>query len=242
MNISKRLQAVAAMVSDSTFGDSHRVVDVGTDHGYIPIFLMKSGKISEAVAMDVNEGPLSKADFNIHSYGFEDRISTCLSDGLEKYQAKPEDSIVIAGMGGLLMIRILAEGMDKLSKIRELILQPQSDIGLVRHFLHDHGFIIDQENMLIDDGKYYTMMHAVWGPKDDLDTAYEQPWMYAYGKLLVEHRHPVLKQFLEKELSVNTQICCHLEAVGSQTAFCRADEMRKEIAMIKEVLDIYDRK
>ena len=121
-------------------------------------------------------------------------------------------------------------------------MQPQSDIGLVRHFLHDHGFIIDQENMLIDDGKYYTMMHAVWGPKDDLDTAYEQPWMYAYGKLLVEHRHPVLKQFLEKELSVNTQICCHLEAVGSQTALCRADEMRKEIAMIKEVLDIYDRK
>lgn len=242
MNISKRLQAVAALVGDSASGDSYRVIDVGTDHGYVPIFLMKNGKIKEAVAMDVNEGPLSKADFNIHSYGFEDRISTCLSDGLEKYQAKPGDSIVIAGMGGLLMIRILTEGIDKLSKVRELILQPQSDIGLVRHFLHDQGFVIDQENMVIDDGKYYVMMHAVRGPKDGLDTAYEKPWMYAYGKLLVEKRHPVLKQFLEKELSVNTQIFCHLETVGSQTALCRADEMGKEIAMIKEVLDIYDGK
>lgn len=87
-----------------------RLADVGTDHAYIPIYLMQNGVIPQAVAMDINQGPLLRATENIRRYGLTGRIETRLSDGLEKLQAGEADTILIAGMGGLLMVRILENG------------------------------------------------------------------------------------------------------------------------------------
>ena len=105
MQISKRLEAVADMVTSGC-----RIVDVGTDHGYIPIFLTEAGKITHAIAGDVNRGPLQKAVEHISQYGLEEQIETRLSDGLAAVQPGEADSIIIAGMGGPLTVRILKEG------------------------------------------------------------------------------------------------------------------------------------
>ena len=105
MQISERLRTVAGMVSPGC-----RLADVGTDHAYIPIYLMQNGVIPQAVAMDINQGPLLRATENIRRYGLTGRIETRLSDGLEKLQAGEADTILIAGMGGLLMVRILETG------------------------------------------------------------------------------------------------------------------------------------
>ena len=102
MHIAKRLEAVAAMVEPGS-----RLIDVGTDHGYIPIYLKAHGCIKEALAMDINEGPLKKARDNIQKYGFEADIKTRISDGLKEAKDGEGDSIVIAGMGGALTIKIL---------------------------------------------------------------------------------------------------------------------------------------
>ena len=123
MQLSKRLSAVAEFVTPGGC-----LVDVGTDHGYVPIALLEQKKISSAIAMDVNRGPLERAREHIAQYQMGDYIETRLSDGLHALRAGEGDSLLIAGMGGGLTIRILSEGEPLLSGFRELILEPQSDI------------------------------------------------------------------------------------------------------------------
>ena len=103
--LSIRMQAVADLVSDGM-----RIADIGTDHGFVPIALVSAGRCPYAVAADVRRGPLSHAAENIRKYGLSEVIETRLSDGLEKIKPGEADSIIIAGMGGMLMIRILEEG------------------------------------------------------------------------------------------------------------------------------------
>ena len=158
MQISERLRAVAGMVSPGC-----RLADVGTDHAYIPIYLMQNGVIPQAVAMDINQGPLLRATENIRRYGLTGRIETRLSDGLEKLQTGEADTILIAGMGGLLMVRILENGQGVLAGCRELVLQPQSDIRSVRAYLEEKGWQLDREDLVFEDGKYYPMMRVEHG-------------------------------------------------------------------------------
>jgi len=127
MQLSKRLSAVAEFVTPGGC-----LVDVGTDHGYVPIALLEQQKISSAIAMDVNRGPLERAREHIAQYNMGDYIETRLSDGLHALRAGEGDSLLIAGMGGGLTVRILSEGEPLLSGFRELILEPQSDIDRVR--------------------------------------------------------------------------------------------------------------
>ena len=105
MELSKRLQAVANLVSDGLV-----VADIGTDHGYIPIYLVKNGKCPSALAMDVNEGPILRAKEHVISYGLEDKIQTRLSNGVKALSVGEAECVVVAGMGGALMIRIMEEG------------------------------------------------------------------------------------------------------------------------------------
>lgn len=162
MNLSKRLRMVADCVTKGNV-----VADVGCDHAYISIYLVEGKIAPKTIALDVNEGPLLRAQENIASYGFESLISTRLSDGLHKLKPNEVDSIVIAGMGGPLMIRILEEGSECVKTAKELILQPQSEIWRVREYLHNLNFEITKEDMCIDEGKYYTVLHArpqsLWG-------------------------------------------------------------------------------
>ena len=106
MELSKRLKTVAAAVTPG-----HRVADVGTDHGYIPIYLVERGLCPAACAMDVNRGPLARAEEHIRQEGLSDRIGVRLSDGLEKLSPEETDTVVISGMGGELICRILREGV-----------------------------------------------------------------------------------------------------------------------------------
>lgn len=156
MQISRRLQAVSGMVTSG-----FRLADVGTDHGYIPIELVRSGRVPHAVAMDINRGPLLRAQENIRRYGLEGQIETRLSDGLHALAPGEADSVVIAGMGGLLVVRILQEGSAALEGVRELILQPQSELRSVRLYLEEAGYEIADEDLVCEDGKFYPMMRAV---------------------------------------------------------------------------------
>lgn len=155
LQLSKRLQAVAELV-----GECSTIADVGTDHGYIPVYLVAVGKARRAIAMDINEGPLSRAKEHILQYGLEQKIETRLSDGCLALKPKEADVIVIAGMGGALMQRILTQGGKFAGTARKLVLQPQSEITAFREFLLRQGYRIVAEDMVLEDGKYYPMMAA----------------------------------------------------------------------------------
>lgn len=226
MQLSKRLSAVAEFVTPGGC-----LVDVGTDHGYVPIALLEQKKISSAIAMDVNRGPLERAREHIAQYQMGDYIETRLSDGLHALRAGEGDSLLIAGMGGGLTIRILSEGEPLLSGFRELILEPQSDIDRVRAWLLEHGFFLAQENFVEEDGKYYPILRAVHGEKEDLKA--EELF---YGPRLLENQNPVLLEYLQKQQNQNRMLIGQLSGNPGEKATQRLCELKEKEAILESAL------
>lgn len=229
MELSKRLYAVASMVTKG-----NRVADVGTDHAYIPIYLVRQKITPGAIAMDINKGPMERAKKHIEAYGLSNYIEVRLSDGVHELKKDEADTLIVAGMGGALVKKIMEEGKEVLSSMQELILQPQSEVFLVRKYLEEAGFRITEENFVLDDGKYYPMMKAVKGNmflKEDI--------FYQYGAQLLKKQNMVLKEFLLKEqqlyLSIEEKLCGNQKEDASQ----RKKEVQKKLSDIEKALEFY---
>lgn len=150
-----------------------KVADVGTDHGYLPIWLLKSGWIKSAVALDINPGPLESARHNGKRYGLGREISYRLSDGLEKICPEEADDIVIAGMGGELILRIIEETPWLKDPDKLLVLQPMSSVPELRIGLRELGFQILVEQAVWDAGKVYSAFSASYiGEKPETNSLY----------------------------------------------------------------------
>ncbi len=220
--LSKRLEAVAAMVTEGNI-----VCDVGCDHGFVPVYLVLNGISPSVIAMDVREGPLMAAKGHVREYRLSDYIETRLSDGLTALRAGEADTVICAGMGGRLVVKILEDGKEKAVKMKELILQPQSDLQYVREYLRNAGYVIADENMVMEDGKYYPMMRVC--PKGDGRDAWKERQQEnpleevgvevrlkdKYGPVLLQEGHPVLKAYLERERGIYRQILENLEKNGN---------------------------
>lgn len=189
MELSKRLYAIAQMVKEET------AADIGTDHGYLPIFLVKEKGLKRVIACDVNKGPLKKAEENIAEYGVGEYIETRLGDGLERVKPGEAQCITISGMGGMLIIKILSDGIETVRSAKRIIVQPQHDIPRVRQFIMDIGFMIEDEAMVFEDGKYYTAISAVKGS----DTPYDEKELL-FGRRLIERKDECLKKYIEFRL------------------------------------------
>ena len=181
--------------------------------------------------MDINKGPLERAKSHIAEAGLTAYIETRLSDGLHELKRGEADTVLIAGMGGALMVRILSEGTEALKEVRELVLQPQSEIGDVRRWLGSHGWHIIKEDILLDEGKYYPMFKAVPGEAEDYTEA-----EYRFGKLEMQESPEVLADFLRKRLEVNRQIAAGLPENGEERIAARRAEVAAEIRLLTEVL------
>lgn len=237
MELSKRLQTVSMAVTPG-----NRLADVGTDHGYIPIYLVKKGLCPKAYAMDVNKGPLARADEHIRQEMLSDRIETRLSDGLSKLSPEEADTIIIAGMGGELICRILREASHFLSAGKEFILQPQSEWFKVRHLLHDFGYHMEKEWFLKEEGKYYVVIKAL-PAADGRKEAYPDEFQYVYGTCLLQERNPVLLEYLRKEKDKKQQILERIAIQEENKTFSegkkrelRRKQLEKEIQEIEGYL------
>lgn len=233
VQLSERLTAIAEMVTEG-----NRLVDVGCDHGYLPVYLMLQHKIPGAIATDVGKGPLTRAQEHIAQYHMEAYIETRLCNGLSEIRSGEGDTLVIAGMGGPLMERILSEGRHALPGFQELILQPQSDIPHFRRFVMQNGYQIIQEEMILEDGKFYPIMKvvqhegeqpAVWSREEEM-----------FGRLLLERKHPVLKLYLERELRIRSEISAQLESASGDVAMKRRMEVEEEKQLILTALKRYE--
>lgn len=231
IELSKRLQAVADLVSPGM-----RLADIGTDHAYIPIYLMENEKIPQAIAMDINKGPLERAEEHIKAHGLEQQIQTRLSDGMAKLQAGEADCAVIAGMGGALMIKILEEGRETAFQLQELVLQPQSELKKFRIYLLENGYRVLAEDMVYEDGKYYPMMKVKPG---EMTGESWKPEELEYGKYLLDTAHPVLKQFLEREIQICHGVLESLAKQDTERAKERRREMEEQIQHVQHILETY---
>lgn len=261
MQLSKRLQTVADTV---TKGNS--VADIGCDHAYIAIYLIEEAIAPKVIAMDINKGPLQRAEENIRAKRYEKNIETRLSDGLEKLNKSEVDTILMAGIGGALMIRILEDGDEVLLGSKELVLSPQSEINQVRKYLHKKNFAIVEEKMLLDEGKYYVVMKAAkivfrdeihnqevqkvenlkeeyqkneFQKEEYLVNEYQKEVFYQYGKLLLERKEPVLWDFLKREEKLNLEIIDKLKESPSQRSDVRMAEIEDSLSIINEAFSYY---
>lgn len=239
--LSERLKLVASFVPEGS-----RIADIGTDHGYVPIYLAETGKIKSALAMDVRKGPLERAEEHINEYRQDAAdtaipIETRLSNGLEKLQTKEADTVIIAGMGGELEISILEAGKQLWSGIPHWIFSPQSDLEKFRRYLKENGFFIEDEAMILDEGKFYTVIKAGFGQSGKDTWECKTVSEYRFGAVLLRRKDVVLKQYLLKEEKRVEGILKGFagkkeeELTVGQAAACRT--LKEELSYIREAQD-----
>lgn len=237
IRLSNRLSALAGLVTKGQC-----LADIGTDHGYIPIYLCQKEVIPSAIAMDIGKGPLQQAMDHIRAQGLASRIETRLSDGLTALQPGEADTILIAGMGGGLVKKILSEGKHALTGKEELILQPQSEIAQVRYYLRMQGFQIVEEEMVLEDGKYYPMMKVIQGKcSEKTETGLAEQVEDAFGPVLLKKKHPVLRDWLQRELHTMDMVSRQLSQQPEHDRIrLRMIQIQEKRQLILEALKRYE--
>jgi tRNA (adenine22-N1)-methyltransferase len=190
VNLSPRLLAVARLVPKCSV-----VADIGTDHAYVPIYLVENGIADFVIASDVVEGPAMRAIENIKRHNLSDKIDVRIGNGLEK--VKQADVIIIAGMGGKLICDIISESRPIIDKAQMLILQPMTAIYEVRRYLHINNFTITDEHLAQEDEKVYNIMVVKSGSEIIEDDIY-----YHIGKKLIETKDKLLKKYIDKKFTL----------------------------------------
>ena len=222
--ISKRLELVASFVPQGSI-----LLDVGSDHAYLPIELVERGQIEAAIAGEVVDGPYQSAVKNVEAHGLEEKIQVRLANGLAAFEEEDQVSVItIAGMGGRLIATILGEGLDKLASVERLILQPNNREDDLRLWLQEHGFQIVAESILEEAGKFYEILVVEAGEMhlsaSDL----------RFGPFLSKEVSPVFVQKWQKEAS-------KLEFALSQIPeknLAERQVLAHKIQAIKEVLHV----
>ncbi len=200
MLLSDRMRAVVGLVQPCK-----SIADIGCDHGYVAMELVRSKICRHVIAMDINSGPLDRAKQHIIEYDMQAYIETRLSDGVSALQTGEAEGIICAGMGGRLVISILEQGKELVSAMRQIVLQPQSELAEVRRYLRKKGFLIDREDIIYEDGKYYPMMRALpgafgrleWQIGENLEQKCRQSGVYVNG--IPTYRHPFDISEISKE-------------------------------------------
>lgn len=252
IELSLRMQTVADMVQPGGC-----VCDIGCDHAFVSIYLVANGIADHVIASDVRMGPCTIARENIARWGMDDRIDLRLGDGLDTVKPGETDSIIIAGMGGILITDILSAGKTVVDTAKQLVLQPQSELEHVRRYIHEQGWFITDEKMLVDAGKYYVVMSVDVGESSrneektndiagiarsendrfahnsDLQEIY-----FKYGRRLLESHSAVLKDYLEDRRRSLVDIISGLEHAKTDNARKRCLELRHEQECIERALEL----
>ncbi|HPD01119.1 MAG TPA: class I SAM-dependent methyltransferase [Acetivibrio sp.] len=212
MDLKGRLGLIADMVPQCDV-----VCDIGTDHAYIPIYLVMNNRCKRAVASDIRKGPIKVADKNIEKYNLRNYIDTRVGNGLETVRDGEEDTIIIAGMGGLIISGILEEGFETVKKANSLIIQPMYSIELVRKWLYENGFEIYDERLSKEDRRIYNVLAAKWtGSVQKKEEIY-----YYIGEKLFENKDRLLESYIQNKLRQLNKIICEMEKMNDKNSALR---------------------
>ncbi|UQS85437.1 class I SAM-dependent methyltransferase [Apilactobacillus apisilvae] len=227
-HLSQRLKKVSDYVPING-----RLADIGSDHAYLPLYLMKNGKLDYAIASEVAKGPLQNAEYEINKSGLSDKIDTRLANGL--LSIKTEDNIncvAIAGMGGILIHDILENGQNHLNGNETLILQPNVGESIVREWLMNNYYEITNEHILREDGHNYEIIEAKKCNDKMIYTLEE----LKFGPFLLAEKSDVFIGKWTNEINRLNNIISSMDNMNSKKPTDKINNMKKEIKEIKEVL------
>ena len=200
MQLTPRLEVIAKQVTSW-----ETVADIGTDHAYIPIYLVENNISKNVYACDINKGPLDMAKKQIQKYGYQEDITTLLGEGLDPIKGLAIQDIIIAGMGGILIKDIIDKNKEVALSAQKLILQPMIAQEELREYLIKNGFTIIHEDLAREDRRIYQIIVAKKGTSQSWDEIH-----YHIGKKLIEDKHPLLEHLIdakENELKKIIQAC-----------------------------------
>lgn len=228
MRLSKRLQSIVSLVPDNSI-----VADIGTDHGYVPFKLIESGKSKRIIATDISNESLNKTISYIkQDLLIDGKIVTRVGNGLVPIKPFEVDTVIIAGMGGILISDILKEDIKKTDSFVNFILQPMVASTELRVFLNKNGFEIIDEDLVAEDGFIYEVIYAKRGLELITDEIY-----FEIGRKLIQKRHPLLNEFISKKIEEALFIISELDKhLYSPKAQEKRQDLEKKIAKYKEVL------
>ena len=222
LTLSPRLMTAASMINPC-----RKTVDIGTDHAFLPAFLVLNSKTEKVLACDIGIQPLENARKTVTEYSLNEKIELRVSDGLKSVSPTEAQEISICGMGGTLMAQILSDAPWIKSEDIHLVLQPMTHCEDVRRFLCENGFVIDREECVADNGRLYCCISAYWknvySPKEE--------GYYYFGELLSQHG--LARDFVQKQFDRIKKRRDALSASGREL-----DEAQK----LSEVTDYYERK
>ncbi len=226
--ISNRLKSIIKLVPKNSI-----VADVGTDHGYVPAYLIDEGISKKVIATDISQGSLNKIIGYVKERKLEEYIDTRLGNGLEVLKPYEADTVIIAGMGGLLIRDILEDSKEITDSINTFILQAMIGSKELREYLFNNNFEIIDENLIKEDGKYYEIIKAKHG-KDCV----EKEIYYEIPKKLIEEKHPLLQEYIESKLEYSKNILDEIIDKDGEKVKERIEELKRDINNYKEVLKI----
>ncbi|BDS17986.1 SAM-dependent methyltransferase [Clostridium perfringens] len=229
MELSKRLKRIAEHVDKC-----ESVADIGTDHGYIPIYLVKEGICKKAIASDINKGPIEKAKVNVAFEGVSNKIKCLLGPGLNPLKVGEVNGVILAGMGGNLTRDILLADMDKVKKYDFIILQPAQNPEVLREFLYKNDYEIIDEDLIKDEGRFYELFKVKYNENSE-KLVFEDGLYYEVSPLLREKNHPLFKEFIEEKINRCETILSFIKE-DTEAAKKRKSDLEEKINKLKGML------
>lgn len=226
IELSNRLKTISNLINNVK-----SIVDVGTDHGYIPIYLVGNSILDYAVASDINKGPVEKAKNNVKDFNLGNKISCRLGGGLTTVKPKEVDAAIIAGMGGNLIRDIIEESKGVFKTLDYAVLQPVQNPEVLREYIYKSGYTILDEIIVKDEEKYYEIIKV----KYDNNKREVEPIYYEISEILLNKKEPLFKEYIEFKLNKYTRV---YENLNEETELSRKrkEELRRIIQKLKEFL------
>jgi tRNA (adenine22-N1)-methyltransferase len=224
VKLGNRMAAIAAMIPAGS-----RVADIGTDHAYLPVYLVEKGIIPGAIAGDIHQGPYRSALATVERAGLESRITVRLGDGLAVLAPGEADTAVIAGMGGTNIIEILSARPEVTRSLARLVLQPMLAAGTVRRWLVMSGWRLVDEALAEEDGRIYEIIAAEQGTSDELE-----PILLEIGPVLWSRRHPLLKAHLAGLIAQARRIVGEMAGSAQAVNSAKYREYQEKITLLEE--------
>ena len=228
MKLTDRLLKIASLVDEGK-----KIADIGTDHGYIPVFLLNNKKIDFAILADVNKGPLENARKEVRHNKLDNKVDLRLGSGIEVLNDNEVDEIIIAGMGGILIGELLEAKKSVAQNAEKLILQLMQAQAELRKYLYNNGFEVIDEVLVKEDFRIYEIIVAKYtGRKTEVTDAI----YYEVSKKLIEKKDELLAEFLNKKISAYENIIKKLEGKNGEAIENKRNETIKVIEKLKEML------
>ncbi|MCR5625904.1 MAG: class I SAM-dependent methyltransferase [Lachnospiraceae bacterium] len=228
IRLSERLKTAAELINPGSV-----IADIGCDHAYLSVYALQKGLAEFCYCLDINEGPLKRAEKNIAEYGLSDKTEFVLSDGFEKMPEGKADTAVILGMGGGLIQRIISNAPSAvLEQIDSLILGPQSELAFFRQFLFDNAFTVKDEKLIFEEGKFYYILDVIKGKEEKQYKDFE----LCYGRVSFIKGNENISLLLGKELKETNSILAGKEALPAE----RYEELIRKRDMIKRAGSAYE--